>query len=213
MSSINSMNAINKDADWFTPMHLWVSIGCVAFLILGPLAAALEMSMVTHVLGLYPLLIAIGFGIGFRYFKPLASCTSAINRGGIAGLLLITFTAFFWMIPRWMDASLLDWRIALAKYVSLIFLIGLPLVVSWHRMHPVTRGMFKIEFLSMLLRLGWLFLISPDRLCNNYLLNDQANLGWGLLIVGFSLAVTWAIPVFFGPWETLRWPSRRRRAS
>ena len=50
----------------------------------------------------------------------------------------------------------------------------------------------------MLYRLGWLYLISPDRFCNNYLLTDQIWLGRGMLVVGLALSLTWLIPVFVG---------------
>ena len=50
----------------------------------------------------------------------------------------------------------------------------------------------------MLYRLGWLYLISPDRFCNNYLLTDQIGLGRGMLVVGLALSLTWLIPVFVG---------------
>lgn len=204
---------MNRVARSLPPVYFWIASGCFASLMLVPLVVYLEQTLATHILGLYPLLVAIGFGIGVICHTPLLRYTTVVNRGGFAGIFLITFTLFFWMIPRWMDASLAEWHIALAKYLSLMFLVGLPLAISWQRMHPITKGMFKIEFLSMLFRLGWLYLISPDRLCNNYVLRDQENLGWGLLIVGLSLSITWAIPAFFGPWQSLRWSFRRQNLS
>ena len=63
------------------------------------------------------------------------------------------------------------------------------------------RGLVKIEFLAMCFRLGWLYLISPDRLCNSYLLDDQVLLGRGLLVLGVALSITWLYPVFFGAWS------------
>lgn len=158
----------------------------------------LESSMPLHVLVEIPLLISIGLIISKVFYKPVNRFFSPINRGGIFGILLTTFVLAFWMIPRWLDASLTSEIVAWAKYLSLPFLVGVPLGLSWNILHPIARGVVKIEFLSMLFRLGWLYIISPDRLCNNYLINDQELLGKGFLIIGFILAISWLIPIFFG---------------
>ena len=54
-----------------------------------------------------------------------------------------------------------------------VFFAGFPAGNSLVPNAPVTRGVFKIALLSMPQRLGWLYLISPNRLCNHYLLSDQ----------------------------------------
>ncbi|MBL6707890.1 MAG: hypothetical protein ISP99_01045 [Pseudomonadales bacterium] len=117
---------------------------------------------------------------------------------GIPGILITIFTIAFWMIPRWIDASLTNTSVEWIKHSSLVLLGGIPLALSWERLYPVARGAVKIEFLSMLFRLGWLYLISPDRFCNSYLLEDQIWLGWGMIIIGMALTLTWLVPVFFG---------------
>ena len=155
-------------------------------------------TMAGHVLVQIPMLIAAGFVLG-RLFEPrIRRALAVLNAGGIAGILLASFTIAFWMIPRWLDGSLTSDWIAGAKYLSLVLLAGMPLAWSWSRLHPVARGVVKIEFLAMLFRLGWLYLISPDRFCNNYLLTDQVWLGRGMIVVAISLSITWMIPVFFG---------------
>lgn len=153
-----------------------------------------------HVLVEIPLLIAVGVILGARVASRLNTILVPINGGGIPGILLATATLAFWMIPRWLDASLADSTLAAIKYTSLVTLVGMPLAWSWARLHPIARGVVKIEFLTMLFRLGWLYLISPDRLCNNYLMTDQIWLGRGFLLVGLALSITWLIPVFFGSW-------------
>ena len=159
-------------------------------------------TMAGHVLVQIPMLIAAGFVLG-RLFEPrIRRALAVLNAGGIAGILLASFTIAFWMIPRWLDGSLTSDWIAGAKYLSLVLLAGMPLAWSWSRLHPVARGVVKIEFLAMLFRLGWLYLISPDRFCNNYLLTDQVWLGRGMIVVAISLSITWLIPVFFGEFST-----------
>jgi len=158
----------------------------------------LESSMPGHVLIEIPLLVYVGVLIAKVFSTTFDRLFASVNAGGIFGILLVTAVLVFWMIPRWLDAALSFETVAWAKYISLPLLVGIPLACSWGLLHPVARGVVKIEFLSMLFRLGWLYIISPDRLCNNYLLNDQDLLGKGLLIIGFILSIFWLVPVFFG---------------
>ena len=145
--------------------------------------------------------MTVGFVLGRRIAPRLRKVLEPLNGGGIPGILVVTFALAFWMIPRWLDASLQAPEVAAAKYVSLVALAGMPLAWSWDRLHPIARGLVKIEFLAMCFRLGWLYLISPDRLCNSYLIDDQVLLGRGLLVIGIALSITWLYPVFFGAWS------------
>lgn len=158
----------------------------------------LEASMIGHVLFEIPLLFFAGVLIGYSVYPWAERQLAEYNRGGIAGILCVTFVLAFWMIPRWLDASLSFESIALAKYTSITFLAGIPFAWSWSKLHFISRGVVKIEFLAMLVRLGWLYLISPNRLCNNYLYSDQVVLGQGMLLVSLALCVTWLVPIFFG---------------
>lgn len=169
---------------------------------LTPIAPWLEASMTRHVLLEFPLIIAIGYVAGLVIQPFLPRLMIAINAGGVVGILLCTFSLAFWMIPRWLDESLNEPAVAMAKYLTLVFLIGMPLALSWERLHTIARGVVKIEFLSMLYRLGWLYWISPDRFCNNYLLGDQVQLGQGMLAVGLALSLTWLVPLFIDTRET-----------
>lgn len=176
----------------------WCMVGSL-LLIAPTILGALESSLITHVLLQFPLLAGIGILIGGKYKSSFEPLLRIYNRNGVAGILLSTFALIFWMIPRWLDASLTDPWIGVAKYASLLFLVGVPLSWSWAALHPIARGVVKIEFLTMLFRLGWLYLISPERLCNSYLQVDQEYLGYGCLLVATALALTWLTPVFLGP--------------
>tara|TARA_B110001452_G_scaffold196345_1_gene166342 strand:- start:1586 stop:2197 length:612 start_codon:yes stop_codon:yes gene_type:complete len=166
-------------------------------IIVSPISTILESTMVGHVLLQLPLLVTIGLFAADVVPAKLKNMIILINAGGIFGCISITFIFLVWMIPRWLDASLVYETVALAKYASLI-VGGVLLRMSWPIAHPITRGLLQIEFIAMLLRLGWLYLISPERLCNSYLLSDQIWLGRGLLIIAFALCLTWLIPIFFG---------------
>jgi len=174
-----------------------VAVIGLMLIIATPMKTHLTSTMVTHLLIQIPLLVAIGFVFGQRIdrrFEPTLRCW---NAGGIPGILLVSFTLGFWMIPRWLDHSLTDSWVEYAKNGSLV-VAGTALAVSWKRLHPIARGVVKIECLSMLFRFGWLFLISPQRLCTSYLLSDQIWLGRGMILVAIALGITWMIPVFFG---------------
>lgn len=109
------------------------------------------------------------------------------NRSGISGLLLASMTSMVWMLPRVMDASLTDSRVIVVKLLTVPLLIGVPIALSWPRAGFVVRGVVLAEVIATALRLGWLYVISPDRLCGNYLLQDQQRLGRTLLVIGFVL--------------------------
>ena len=166
-----------------------------------PAGSYLESFLLGHVLIEIPLLIIIGITAG-SLMKPRWS--GVLNAISIPGLLLACFTLAFWMIPRWLDASLNNEFVASIKYLSLPLLVGIPLALCWHSLHPIARGMVKIEFVAMLLRLGWLYLISPNRLCNNYLLSEQQELGYAFIILGFAFGLIWLIQVFFVSADSLQ---------
>jgi hypothetical protein len=91
-----------------------------------------------------------------------------------------------------------DGWFALAKFVSVPMLIGIPIAISWPRMEFVVRGVFLLELIATAFRLGWLFLASPARLCSNYLLGDQQQLGRYLLGVGIATCLVSAFRLMWG---------------
>jgi len=175
---------------------LVVAVSLAVAILATPFGDFLTLTMTSHVLVQLPLLIASGYLAGLWLRDGYGRLFVRINAGGVPGILLVSFTIAFWMIPRWLDSSLVSPWVAYAKYGSLIFLAGVPLALSWNRLPMIARGVVKIELLSMLFRLGWLYIISPNRLCNNYLLNDQVLLGQWMLVIAVSLGLTWAIQPF-----------------
>ena len=53
----------------------------------------------------------------------------------------------------------------------------------------------------MLAVLGWLYIVAPVRVCNSYLVNDQENAGWYMVIGAVLLFLWWlgALLVGGGP--------------
>ena len=174
----------------------YVGILILALVLGTPLGGFLESSMAAHVMIELPLLALAGYLMARPFRHKWSQTLSIFNYGGIPGILVAAFTMAFWMIPKWLDSSLMHVDVAWLKYFSVTFLVGFPLSLSWGALHPLIAALLKIEFLVMLARVGWIYLISPERLCSNYLLDDQVLLGQGLLVVAAGLGLIWVCPLF-----------------
>ncbi len=185
--------------------HDAARIAAILFLALlaPPVKHALEASMTTQMLVQIPLLIAAGALIARALPASTSAFISSWNYRGISGLVLATITGVLWMLPRTLDAAVTDPWVAVAKYLAAPLLIGLPLALSWPRMGFVVRGVFLLECIATLFRLGWLYLISTERLCNLYLLDDQQRLGRYMLLIGVALILAIAWKLIFGRLDSL----------
>ncbi len=166
-----------------------------AVLAVSPVRHALESTMTLQMLAQIPLLALAGWWFARCIPARLDRRLADWNHLGISGLLLASLTSVVWMLPLAMDAALDDPRVTLAKFLSVPLLIGVPAALSWPRAGFVVRGVVLLEVTATAFRLGWLYLISPVRLCSNYLLDDQQRLGTCLLAVGLAimLLLTWKL--------------------
>jgi hypothetical protein len=173
----------------------WMGLLLFGVLMTPPVRQILEVTMTLQMLVQIPLLVVAGWLLGHAIPHRIAAVIARWNGGGIPGLLLATFAGMVWMLPRMMDASVDDGWFAVAKFISVPLLIGVPVVLSWPRAGFVVRGVFLLELIATAFRLGWLYLISPARLCSNYLLSDQQQLGEYLLGIGIAtcLALAWKL--------------------
>ena len=158
---------------------------------------ALEMRLVTHVLIQLLGLAVAGYLIGISIRSALNPVLHPYNQFGLSGLALAIACGVVWMLPRWLDASLEDCRVEIVKFFSLPLLLGVPLALSWPELGTLLRGFIKANFLSMLLFLGWLYIASPVRLCNSYLIDDQTLLGMAFIGIAGVLSLLWSVPLFF----------------
>lgn len=175
-----------------------------AALAVPPVRQALESTMTFQMLVQIPLLALAGWwftqGMPERFERHLAGW----NHRGISGLLLASLSGIVWMLPLALDAALDDPRVALAKFLSVPLLIGAPIALSWPRAGFVVRGLVLLELIATAFRLGWLYLVSPVRLCSNYLLDDQQRLGYLLIGVGFVIVLIVGWRVMWGHIDTGR---------
>lgn len=170
--------------------RMWL-IGAVLWAVLAipHVRHALESRMTLQMLVQMPLLALSGWLLASGTLVWVARQLARWDHHGISGLLLASLTGMVWMLPLAMDAALDDPWVTVAKFLSLPLLIGAPVALSWPRSGFVVRGVFLAELTATALRLGWLYLISPVRLCSNYLLGDQQLLGKLLLAVGFAIVL------------------------
>lgn len=180
-------------------MRIWRGPALFALLALTPLRGWAEASMVAHMLVQIPLLVLSGAWLAHLLPARFRCSIDSFNAGGIPGLLLALETIGFWLLPRALDGALNEGVMELAKLASLPLLAGVPLALSLPRLGAVTKGFVLANLASMLCVMGWLYLAAPNRLCNNYLLNEQILLGKLLLSIAIFLVAGLAWRLFFGP--------------
>lgn len=176
--------------------HKWLLL---LLAILGMLALrhAFESSMALHMGVQIPLLVVLG-GLTVDLLRRRYTWLLGFSQRYRTSLLLAAlFIIGLWMLPRLLDAALHQPVYALLKWLSLP-MAGMALVLSWRYLPFVLRGVLHIEALAMLLRLGWLYLIAPQRYCVSYLLDDQSILGYLLLSYGAVYALLLIAGVMLG---------------
>ena len=186
------MNSEFLKAPLFAGLALWSGLA------IPYVHTALEMRLATHVLIELLGLAVAGYIIGIGLRPVLAPRLCQWNRFGLSGLAMAISCGAVWMLPRWLDASLDSFSVEAAKFASLPLLLGVPLALSWPELGTIGRGFVKTNFLSMLLFFGWLYIASPVRLCNSYLIDDQTLLGVSFIVIAGALSLLWTVPLFIG---------------
>lgn len=185
------MSIWRQSRGWRGPV-LWLALG------LPPVRHLLEASMTLQMLVQVPLLALAGWWLRPLLPNRVVERVARWNRSGITGIVLVSLAAMVWMLPRTMDASLDIPAVELAKFASAPLLVGLPLAISWPAAGFVVRGLFLAEVVATAFRLGWLYLVSPQRLCSNYLLGDQQLLGKLMLATGAAISVVLGWQLLWG---------------
>lgn len=169
--------------------HRAIPIATIGYvlLLLPPLRHLLESRMFLQMLVQMPLLVVIGYLLRGGIPRRLAAIIDPWNGQGITGLLLASLTGMFWMLPRSLDAAVGEASMEAAKFISIPLLIGLPIGLGWPRAGFVVRGVFLAELIATCFRLGWLYMVSPIRLCNSFLLGDQQRSGTYMMVIGAAI--------------------------
>ena len=166
------------------------AFGLLVLLALPPVRHALEASMARHMLAQFPLLMLAGALLAGALPGNARSALARWNAHGISGLLLVALVLALAMIPRLLDLALVYGPVELAKCAALV-LAGAALRLSWQPAGMLMQGFFLGNVLPMSFVVGQLYVDSPVRVCNAYLLDDQVRLGQALSWSAAIVAVLW----------------------
>lgn len=181
------------------PRYAPFGLGALYLLLAAPAArTALEATMSAHMLVQIPLLAAIGFIASRLLPERCQDWLLAAAGGAIPCVLLAIFASSYWMLPRALDAALANPLTEAAKFLSLPALVGLPLALAWRQLSVIGRGVIWTNAISMLAVLGWLYIAAPVRVCNSYLVDQQASAGWLMVTFAVMLFAGWLGTLFVG---------------
>lgn len=170
--------------------QVWTGAALLAALILTPLRPALESAMSTHMLIQFPALMLGGALLSAAVPAALRHRLAPWNGLGISGLVAVALSLAVLMIPRVLDLALINPAIEAAKILALIS-SGALLRHSWRMGGLLIQAFFLGNVLPMMGVVGWLYSNASQRLCNAYLLDDQQNLGNGLVWLSVAIALVW----------------------
>lgn len=160
------------------------------FLALPPVANLAESIMIIHMHVQMPLFVVAGFLMGKLLEEKFPSFFEKWNKDGIPGILLFGVVLIYWnVLPRTMDEALEIYSMELFKFVSLTFLAGVPLRLSWKKLSERVKNMVFYSFLIVCFGMGWLYIQSPVQLCNNYIVVEQIILGWSFLTMAICMGI------------------------
>jgi len=165
-----------------------------AVLALTPARALLEASMLRHMLVQAPLLLLAGALLASAAGPGLRAALARWNALGISGLVAAGAVLGLLMVPRVLDLALAEPAVEAAKF-ALLLLAGAALALSWRPAGLLVQAFFLGNMLPMTAVAGQLYADSPVRVCNAYLLDDQARLGEWLIALACAAAVLWLAQV------------------
>lgn len=165
----------------------------------------LEGSMWRHMVLQFPFWMVVGALLAAGLPPAARARVARWNAHGISGLVGAGTVLAVLMVPRVLDLALVSAPIEAAKCAALV-VAGAALRLSWRAAGLVVQGFFLGNVLPMTAVVGQLYIDSPLRLCNAYLLDDQARLGQWLVGAAALVAVGWLAQVAW-------WVARREGAS
>jgi len=154
--------------------------------------------MTAHMLIQLPSLALIGYAVGRRIPTSLRDRCLALAGSPVPLVLVAAFTTALWMLPRALDAALVDPLWEAAKFVSLPLALGLPLAVAAPSLGHIGWGFVVTNLASMLAVVGWLYAAAPTRMCNSYSNLQQLEAGTALIGAALGLAGVWVAGLFTG---------------
>lgn len=150
--------------------------------------------MVLHMILEFPMLLASGLMVHhlFRHWRAaemLAKRAEMADWHGWLGAVAVLLVAMTWMLPTMLDLAVLEPAVAAAKYASW-WATGWLLAGSLSRMDPEGLLFTTGNLAWMMGTAGMLYLDSEQRLCVNYLWDDQQLTGYALVAAAAVLGVS-----------------------
>ena len=167
-----------------------VALALLALLLVPALRQWLTASMWRHMVLQFPLWMLAGALLAASLPPAAQIRVARWNAYGISGLVGAGVVLAVLMVPRVLDLVLVSSSIEAAKCAALL-LAGAALWLSWRSAGLVVQGFFLGNMLPMTAVVGQLYIDSPLRLCNAYLLDDQVRLGQWLVTTAALLAMGW----------------------
>lgn len=178
--------------------RFWFPLAAWGLLALPLVRRALERTMFGNMVLETSLLVGLGLLLGRALPERRPRALSNWNRHGSTGVTLALFALAFWLLPRHLDVVVNSAPMALARWATLPLLAGVPLGASWRAVPSVARGAIWTHFIAMVAVMGWLFLAAPTRICNNYLLQQQRDLGASLVTLAVLVGAVLGSRAMFG---------------
>jgi hypothetical protein len=175
--------------------YLYFGISLFVLLLIPLVRAYLESVMTLHMLIQLPLLVLAGGWIGKFLVERFGKFFTVWNGNGIPGIILFVFITMYWMIPRAMDDALTFPVVEVFKYISLP-IAGILFIDSWKKIKGIGRTFVFLNYLSMFVVMGWLYIDSPIQMCNNYLLKEQQTLGWAFVAIALAMVIFTLVFIF-----------------
>lgn len=178
--------------------YLMIGLLLLLFVSFPYVRSMLEASMVGTMLVQYPILVASGYFLAKGFPEKWRTFFLHFNENGIAGILSTICVVGYWILPRSIDAALNQPLMEIAKYSSLPFVAGVLLYYSWQLLGPICKSFIWTNLISMIFVMSWLYSASPARLCNNYLVTAQQQLGKAMFVLGLVICLLFLGRVFIG---------------
>lgn len=179
------------------------AIAALPVLLLWPeLRHAIESRMLLHMLLEFPMLLCAGWaaqrlGRDRPWLHQANEAWQWLDWRGWTSASLLSATSALWMFPTLLDLSLLWPAVAVAKHGSW-WLAGWAIASGWHRLDPELRLLMLGNLAWMSGTAGLLYLEAQQRLCVNYLQDDQRHTGIGLIVLAVLLGA-WAMREMMRP--------------
>lgn len=178
------------------PGVAWLLAALPLVLLWPVMRQTVEAGMLLHMLLEFPVLFASGWAahhlsLGRAGTRRMARLLVLLDWRGWSGATLASGVIAAWMLPSLLDMALLLPAVAAVKYASW-WASGWVLGGSLRRMDPEVLLFFVGNLVWMMCSAGLLLIDAPERLCVNYLHDDQVRTGEGLVLLA-SVLGAWAL--------------------